>query len=196
MTKIALVEEANTREALISAAQHCIARFGLAKTTMSDVASAATVHRATVYRYFTDREELVAAVFLREAAPLLAQAVQKLETSEDVAEGLVDALVESISEMRRSEIVQTLLSSDSPVAAHRSLMSEQVANVARTTAEPALRRAVAEGRLRPGVTFDDASDWILRVGFSLLSDDQRVSMEDQRQLLKTFLVPALFKNAT
>ena len=133
---------------------------------------------------------------LREAAPLLAQAVQKLETSEDVAEGLVDALVESISEMRRSEIVQTLLSSDSPVTAHRSLMSEQVANVAKTTAEPALRRAVAEGRLRPGVTFDDASDWILRVGFSLLADDQRVSMEDQRQLLKTFLVPALFKNAT
>ena len=50
-------EAAKTR--LIEAADACIDRFGLAKTTIEDIAAEAKVSRATIYRYFPNRDELV-----------------------------------------------------------------------------------------------------------------------------------------
>ena len=53
------------RQRLLDAAETCIDRFGLAKTTVEDIATEAKVSRATIYRYFDNRDELVLAVVLR-----------------------------------------------------------------------------------------------------------------------------------
>lgn len=194
MAKVAVDDSVVTRDSLISSAERCIARFGLAKTTMADVAKEAGVHRATLYRYFADREGLISAVFLRQSEPMIARASRELERSEDVAEGLVQTIVDAVAELRRSELVKGLLSAESsPMAAHLSLMSDEVAKVARTAAEPALMRAREEGRLRPSVAIDDAMAWSLRASFSLLYDQPVLSQTEQVRLLRTFLIPALFR---
>src|SRR5215470_16145751 len=49
-----------TRERIIDAADECFARYGVAKTTVEDIAAAATLSRATVYRSFTGgRDEVI-----------------------------------------------------------------------------------------------------------------------------------------
>ena len=53
------------RQRLLDAAEACIDRYGLAKTTVEDIATEAKVSRATIYRYFDNRDELVLAVVLR-----------------------------------------------------------------------------------------------------------------------------------
>src|SRR5690242_4145498 len=50
----------------------CLARFGVAKTTIDDVAREAGCSRATVYRYFGNRNALVVAAVDREIAALTA----------------------------------------------------------------------------------------------------------------------------
>jgi len=51
------------RERLLQATYSCVARWGLAKTTVEDAAREAGVSRATVYRYFPGgRDELISAV--------------------------------------------------------------------------------------------------------------------------------------
>ena len=51
------------RERLLQATYDCVARWGLAKTTVEDAAREAGVSRATVYRYFPGgRDELISAV--------------------------------------------------------------------------------------------------------------------------------------
>ena len=50
---------AAARDRLVDAAEACIDRFGVGKTTLDDVATEARVSRATVYRYFQNRDELV-----------------------------------------------------------------------------------------------------------------------------------------
>lgn len=45
----------------------CFERFGITKTTMEDVARAAKMSRATVYRHFSDRESLILASVTRRA---------------------------------------------------------------------------------------------------------------------------------
>jgi AcrR family transcriptional regulator len=61
-------------ERLLDAAASCYARFGLAKTTAEDVAREAGISRATLYRHFKNRDELLLAVVAREASRLAAEA--------------------------------------------------------------------------------------------------------------------------
>src|SRR5579883_2123951 len=84
------------RERILVATYDCVARWGLAKTTVEDAAREAGVSRATIYRYFPGgRDELIGAVvrweffrfFLR-----LYEEVHDADTLEEVMErGLVFA---------------------------------------------------------------------------------------------------------
>jgi AcrR family transcriptional regulator len=52
-----------TRQRILEATYVCVARWGLAKTTVEDAAREAKVSRATVYRTFPGgRDELISAV--------------------------------------------------------------------------------------------------------------------------------------
>lgn len=53
---------------IFKGAQAALAQYGMSKLTMSDVCRAAGVSRATVYRYFSSREELLRALSLWEEA--------------------------------------------------------------------------------------------------------------------------------
>ena len=53
----AVCDAAELTERVLAAAGRCFQRFGIAKTTMADIAKASGVSRATVYRYFADRVE-------------------------------------------------------------------------------------------------------------------------------------------
>lgn len=65
-----LGQKLRTRAALLRAARDLVDRGQT--PTVADVADAATVSRATAYRYFTSQEELLAEVPLDEAAPTVA----------------------------------------------------------------------------------------------------------------------------
>jgi AcrR family transcriptional regulator len=65
MTAQGMAETADTRERILEAAALCFARFGIAKTTLGDVAREAGVARVTVYRQFVDKEALFAGTTAR-----------------------------------------------------------------------------------------------------------------------------------
>jgi AcrR family transcriptional regulator len=60
---------------VLDAALTCIARVGLAKTTLDDVAREAGCARATVYRLFQGKQQLLAAIVERETSRLGAELV-------------------------------------------------------------------------------------------------------------------------
>jgi AcrR family transcriptional regulator len=59
-----------TREALLETAGALFAERGLAATSISDIASAASIGKGTFYHYFGSKEALVDALFLPEASIL------------------------------------------------------------------------------------------------------------------------------
>src|SRR6185295_12280641 len=61
---------------ILDATMTCLSRFGVAKTTIDDVAREAGCSRATVYRYFTNRNALVASAVDREIAVLTAAVIE------------------------------------------------------------------------------------------------------------------------
>jgi AcrR family transcriptional regulator len=66
-----LPAEEATRERILDAAFECAARYGLARTTMGDVASEARLSRQTLYRYFPNKHDLLLAVIIREEQQLI-----------------------------------------------------------------------------------------------------------------------------
>ncbi len=65
--------EDGTRLRLLDAAFACAERYGIGKTTMSDVARASGLSRQTLYRYFESKHDLTAALVIREEERLLDQ---------------------------------------------------------------------------------------------------------------------------
>jgi AcrR family transcriptional regulator len=76
------------RNDVLDATGACIARFGLAKTTLDDVARAAGCSRATVYRFFPGKQQLLGAYVEREAASLGADLVRAAADAPSLADAI------------------------------------------------------------------------------------------------------------
>jgi AcrR family transcriptional regulator len=77
---------------IIDAALACVARVGVAKTTLDDVAKEAGCARATVYRCFPGRQALLRAVLDREVATLAGNVLDAADAAATLA-GAVEAVI-------------------------------------------------------------------------------------------------------
>ena len=59
------------RTAILEAAAQCFSRFGYEKTTLGDIGAAARLHKASLYYYYKNKEDLYLQVVLREAEQYL-----------------------------------------------------------------------------------------------------------------------------
>ncbi len=81
------------QERALDATVDLVARWGVAKTTLGDVAKAAGMSRATIYRAFPGgKDELFALLARREVARFLAVATDAADAAPDLATALADAL--------------------------------------------------------------------------------------------------------
>jgi AcrR family transcriptional regulator len=64
----------DVRERILAAAERCIDRHGVRKTTMVDIASQVGLSRPSVYRYFADRDDLLVELITRHGRALLDRA--------------------------------------------------------------------------------------------------------------------------
>ncbi len=78
---------------LHEAALACISRFGVAKTTIEDVAADAGLSRAAAYRACPGgKEALLGTVFTREAAQVIASITDSVEAAPDLPTALASAM--------------------------------------------------------------------------------------------------------
>lgn len=80
-------------ERILDAAERCFERFGIAKTTVKDVAEDAGISHMTIYRKFTDRDELFAAASLRLLDRRWGDIAEKLSDINDLDTWLLEALI-------------------------------------------------------------------------------------------------------
>ncbi len=86
-----------TRSALLQATGECVARYGIRKTTMVDVASKSRVAKATLYNHFRTKDDVLAALVELHVAELVGACVTTA-----TAQGLVAALTEAAEHLAGS----------------------------------------------------------------------------------------------
>lgn len=185
------------RDRLIDAAEVCFTRFGVAKTTLEDIASAAGVSRATVYRYFDGgRDEIILGVLVREAHEFLEALAKRVQREENLADAIVEGVLFTIGAVRKNEHLALLFAPEeaghtSSIAGASSALFELTSDFLR----PIFEAARAEDRLRDGVTAEDAAEFVLRMILSLLSvNGPRVrSANKQREFIRLYCAGALLR---
>jgi len=196
-TRSALPGDAEAaRERLMDAAEACVEQYGVAKTTMDDIAKMAGVSRPTVYRHFSDRDSLILAVVMRRSRMLAGRAVKIIARYESLADQLVEGLLFLVEKGRKDPFVRLLVAPEHMDLANRILGGTIPAELNYEIWEPILTAARERGELRPDLDFAAVSRWLTYLIVLLLG---RFDVDDdigaQREMLHTFVVPAFLPPA-
>lgn len=187
-------DSAAARERLVDAAEECFSKFGVIKTTVEDVASVAQVSRATVYRYFAGRDDLILAVLMREVGRFIADLQALVVEQSDLATAIVEGVIYTVRAVQGDPNLALLFTGEAAgMTINVAGTSEALFRANAQFLHPILGQASESGQLREDVSLDDAAEWILRVILSVLSVTGPTSRDDDslRRLLDQFLVPAL-----
>ncbi len=101
-----------TYEKILDAGLARFTEFGLRRTTMEDVAGKAGVGRATAYRRFGDKDQLIQAVILRECQRHLGEIEQHLKSIDSPVDALLEAFVLAVTRAHAHPLLVRLLSSE------------------------------------------------------------------------------------
>lgn len=186
------VDEA--RELILDAAAQCFETLGMSRTRVEDIARAANVSRATVYRYFRDRDALVLGVLGELADEFLKELGERLSPSVSFDEQLVEGVAFAVRAVGQDQRLALLFTPETAglttgIPGAWDLLFER----ARLFLSPLLETWRQDCELRDDVDVDVVVEWILRVVLSLLAVPTAVERDDEhlRHFLATFLVASL-----
>src|ERR1700693_1402374 len=83
----------DARERIVAAAERCIERHGIRKTTMDDVASEVGLSRPSVYRYFADRDDLLVELIMRHARAINARAQKSISRQGSLQDQVIEGVL-------------------------------------------------------------------------------------------------------
>jgi AcrR family transcriptional regulator len=173
--------ETPVRTRILEATYACIARYGLAKTTMEDAAREAGMSRATVYRYFPGgREELVTEVIAWETTRFFIRLADAVAGLRDTADVLEEALLFAHEAIEGHEILQKVLRTEPErllpaLSAETERMGTRVAGFL----APYLQD---DPRLRRGVRPTEAADYLSRMLLSWIGAPGRWDLTDRERV--------------
>jgi len=86
--------------------------FGVRRTSMGEVARRAGVSPATLYRWYGSKDDLVVAVFVREAQRFAASLEDSIPTGASVEDQVAEAAVQVAQRLRSQPLVQRLIATE------------------------------------------------------------------------------------
>lgn len=156
---------AGPRARIIEATLSCFGRYGVAKTTLDDVAREAKCSRATIYRMFPEgKESVVEAVVAAGVDQLFGAIALRIEGIEDLEELLLAAMQEATARVQAHAPLQFLLAHEPELI---------LPHVTFANFGPLLARSAdfLAPHLSPWLTDEDAQrvgEWVTRIVFSYL----------------------------
>lgn len=185
-------DRSSSRVRVVDGALRCIARSGLHKTTVDDIARESGTSRATLYRLFPGgKEAVVRAVVETETARLFSELGAVMGDARDLEELLVAVIVGAARRLSSHAALRYLLEHEpGTVLPHLAFSGlDRILAVSASFAEPFLGRW-----LEPGDA-TRAAEWAARIVVSYLSCPREgMDLTDPasaRHLVATFVVPGI-----
>lgn len=166
-----------------------MARVGLAKTTVEDVAREAGVSRATLYRSFPGgRDALVSATIARETEAFFVELAEAVAGADTLAAVIEEALLHAAVAVRDHVLLQTLLRTEPELLL--PLLTIDVGQLLPAIAsffEP----YIAEEDLRPGIDVSEVGEYVARMVLSHINAPGRWDMADRASIAELVRVEVL-----
>jgi AcrR family transcriptional regulator len=189
-------ELATERGRIFKAAVACFAQYGLRRTTMDDVATAAGVSRKTVYNYFTNKSVLIAEVIFDEARRVNARARRGFDSALPSAELLVAAELALLTSARKSSYIEILLNpADFGTAAEVIENSARVAEVQHEYWDPILDLIAERGELPGDHDRAEVVAWLTFVHVALCARPKGGDRDQVHRLLSRYVATGVLRSA-
>lgn len=179
-----------TRDKILDASLQVFERSGLAGATMGQIAAKAKVGRATLYRHFDSKEDVLQALVLREARELFGR-MEEAAGAEDTPEALLEGVLPvAFGFFQGHRLFQRVLRKEPEfVLPYLTIRSEGLLTAAIDFMEPFLERAKKKAGLQvePRV----AAEWACRIILSMLTTPSVVADLKDPEELRGYLAPVL-----
>lgn len=184
--------ESDVRARIVTAAYHCFERFGVAKTSMEDIASAAGLSRQTVYNHFSGRSAIIESVCLLEAVKVNAEVRKRVIRSGSFEERLADALYLIIRTVSENVYLKSFLE-DVLFQAHASESESAIHQLNRTLWEKFLTDAILRGEMASDLGLDEVLSWLTltQAAIQIKLSTGGTSDGELRRLISRFVVRPL-----
>lgn len=186
------VDGETLEDRILAAAIRCVARWGVAKTTLDDIAREAGCSRATVYRVVPGgRDALLEAAADRELARLFHRLDAELAAAADLEDVLVTCVHRAAEDVAANEALQYLLAHEPehllPWVAFDGL--DPLLQAAVAFAHPHLARHLPDGQA------DEVGEWLARLLVSYVLEPVEgtdlTRRADAEHLVRTFVLPGI-----
>jgi TetR/AcrR family transcriptional regulator, repressor for uid operon len=178
---------------VVEATLTCIARHGLSKTTVDDVARAAGCSRATLYRYFDSKPDLVRRVIAAEASRIVDCCRREAADAETLEDAVVAVLLVAGRELVDHPALRFVADHECELLLPYLTFSggDRFLADAATAIVPCIEPHIGHDARR-------AAEWVARLGLALwLSPTAPVSLHDDdavRDYVRVLVVPALTRS--
>jgi AcrR family transcriptional regulator len=172
----------DTRQRIIEATYACVARRGLAKTTVEDAAKEAAVSRATVYRTFPGgREELISAVVSWAMLDFFARLYEHVQDADSLEQVMEQGIMFAHRAILGHDVLQRVMQTE-PDKLLPALTFESIR--IREGIAAFLVPYLAQRGVAPGVDLDEAADFLARMILSHMSAPGRWDLDDPEQVAR------------
>ena len=172
----------DTRQRIVEAAYACVARHGVAKTTVEDVAKEAGMSRATVYRAFPGgRDEVINATVAWATLDFFGRLYERIRGAASLEEVMERGIMFAHRSIVEHEVLQRVMQTEPdkllPILTVESIrIREGIAAV--------LSPYLQERGLAAGVDLHDAADFLARMVLSYISAPGRWDLDDPDQVAR------------
>src|SRR5580658_7609635 len=185
-------DRSSTRVRIVDATLRCLARQGVAKTTVDDIAREAGFSRATLYRTFPGgKDAVVAAMVETEVARLFSALAVVMGEAADLEDVLVAGMVESARWLSSHGALAYLLAHEPGVVLPRLTFGQldRLLLVAGDLAAPFFARWLEPEQA------SRAAEWAVRIVLAYTSDRNPgadlTDPDETRALVRAFVLPGI-----
>lgn len=180
------------KDRIVRSAYHCFDRYGIAKTTIEDIAGDAGVSRPTVYKFFANKDAILDEICTLESKKTNDEVRARLVRQDSFSDTLTDAILlvvrvsmANIYLRRANEIVS--------FSSHATSPSSSLHKYYRGLWGRLLTRAADRGDLAADLSIDEVTSWLNSSQAMLMMRLDAVDIDDAelRRLIRRFVVEPL-----
>jgi AcrR family transcriptional regulator len=177
---------------VLAAAQRCIQRYGIRKTTMEDIALEAGMSRPNVYRYFADRNDLLVALIAQRSRELCDHARKIISAQKALPDQFIEGLLYIADRGRRDPFARALIELDGTTLGRRMAASRTSEMFLAECWDPFLDEAARNNELPLGMSRPDIHLWLADLGLMLMRglEEGDADVHYYRTMLRRFVAPA------
>lgn len=177
---------------ILTAAYGCFDRYGVAKTTIDDIASAARVSRPTVYKYFANKDDILDRISVLESTKVTAEVRKRIVRRSTTADTLTEVVLLVVRVAGENAYVRRLVEMSS-IGSHAMSPDTAVHKAYQDLWGGFLNRALDAGEFAADLSLDDITSWLTSAEGMLLVRTSSSPMSDPelRRFVRRFVIEPL-----